>query len=235
MPVDPMQDLIRELRDIKSRIKTLETAPSQQNMTIDRGATRILADEGLQIGSPDGGNGSQIVYGRLTIDGIMDGEGDFDWSGPWDFSGPGTTTGAVTSTGEWTQIGPWHLNGDGDITGDVDITGILQLLSELIVSSVGKITVGNMVIDPADGGKINFPGGAALRADVGNGIQMQIGNVKVSAQSTFVMLTIGTRSLVINSSGISMQLPTITRANSNNAVVGSVWSNGSGDLYRVIA
>lgn len=234
MPVDPVQALIREINDLKRRIKTLETAPSQQNMTVDRGATRILSPEGLTIGAPGNTAGSQVVYGRLTIDGIMDGEGDFDWSGPWDFSGPGAMTGPITATGEWTQIGEWHLNGDGDITGDVDITGTLNLLSQLIVSSLGKITVGNMVIDPADGGKITFPGGASLRADVGNGIQMQIGNVKISAQANFVMLTVGTRSIVINSSGISAGLPTAPLSNWPGRQVGDVVSNTSGDLFRIV-
>lgn len=105
----------------------------------------------------------------------------------------------------------------------------------VIDGATGKLTVGGMAIDPADGGKVTFPGGAQLRADVGNGIQMQIGTVKISAQPGAITLSVGTRSIGISSSGIRLALPTMTVAQAGTgAFPGAVVSNSSGDAFRVV-
>lgn len=77
--------------------------------------------------------GAQSVTGPTTFTGKVNINGDVDINGPLDV------------------LGVWKLTGNGDIVGDVDITGILRLLSELIVSSGGKITVqgagGSVILD----------------------------------------------------------------------------------------
>lgn len=177
--------------------------------------------------------------------------------GQWRFFGNGAITGDVYSEGKWTQVGDYDFTGDGDLAGDVtmsgnfDLTGIFKSgniriqdgkiyvgegASQIVIDgTTGKITVGGMTIDPADGGKVTFPGGAQLRADVGNGVQMQMGNTRVSVQDTYIQMTIGTRSIIINSGGISASLPTAPIANWPGRAIGDVVSNTSGSLFRIVA
>ncbi len=132
MPVDPLQNLINEIKDLKRRLKTLETAPSQQNMTVDKGATRILSDEGLQVGSPGSSNGSAIVYGVLTIVGTMNGDGTVDWEGTINQLGPTNLRGPVKITGE---------DGTLEVDAETLLRGLTRILADLNVESDGKITV----------------------------------------------------------------------------------------------
>lgn len=202
---------------------------------------------------------SSITNGRLRLIASvlrLDSGALLDLIGEWRLRGPGAITGDVYSEGKWTQVGDYDFTGDGDLAGNVDLSGIFNLIGKLTAGDIriedgkiyvgegasqividgatGKITVGGMTIDPADGGKILFPGGAQLRADIGNGIQMQIGNVKVSAQASFITLTLGTRSITINSSGITMNLATAPKSAWPGSFVGAVVSSPTGDTRRII-
>jgi hypothetical protein len=201
---------------------------------------------------------SSITNGRMRfIGGLLrlDSGALLELVGQWRFFGNGAITGDVYSEGKWTQVGDYDFTGDGDLAGDVtmsgdfDLTGIFKSgniriqdgkiyvgedASQIVIDgATGKITVGGMAIDPADGGKVTFPGGAQLRADVGSGIQMQIGNVKISAQATFIQLTLGTRSLTINSTGFQLSnVPTKTAA-ATGLPAGVAHLDGSGNLFRI--
>lgn len=199
----------------------------------------------------------------LEIIGTLDGQGNFQWSGPWvldspsggriggdvELSGDFDLTGVFTADGIRIEDGKIHVgSGASEIvidgatgaitTGNVKIqdgkitvgTGSAQIV---IDGATGKITVGGMAIDPADGGKVTFPGGAQLRADVGDGIQMQIGDVKISAQATSVSLSIGTRGLIINSGGFRFtSVPTKTAA-ATGLPAGAAHLDGNGSLFRI--
>lgn len=192
----------------------------------DGGSIRFTEGGGIVIE----GDGYIIVGGDLT------GDGTFQWTGPWTFNSP--------DGGE--------INGDVDLAGNFDLTGVFKSgnirfedgkiyvgegASQIVIDgATGKITVGGMAIDPADGGKVTFPGGAQLRADVGDGIQMQIGTVKISAQTGAITLSVGTRSIGISSTGIRAALPTRTVAQAGaGSFPGAVISDSSGNMFRVIA
>lgn len=189
----------------------------------------------------DSGGRVQIV-GTLEIDGHTTSTGVFDINGPWDLAGDGTITGNVsiagnvTATGEWTQIGEWHLNGNGSITGNVDITGLLTLMSNLRVSTLGKI-----IVNGADGdtvlqdSRITFANGGALRADSA-GVQVVQGNAQVAAFAGLARLRAGIRTLSVSDTGgyTITGLPTIPRASANNATVGTLYVDSSGSMYRVV-
>src|SRR5690554_5613201 len=99
MALDPVQRLIEELNEMKSRIKALETRPLLENSSVTDGRLRFIG--GLLL--IDSG-------GRLEVVGELDGEGNFEWSGPWKFdSGDGEIGGNV------------RLTGDVDLTGDLDV------------------------------------------------------------------------------------------------------------------
>lgn len=152
MPVDPLQNLILEIMDLKRRLKTLETAPSQQNMTVDKGATRILSDEGLQIGAPGSSNGSAVVYGVLRIIGELIGDGDINWEGLINQLGSTNLRGPVKITGE---------DGTLEVDAETLLRGLTRMLDDLQVESGGRITIGigskQIVIDGATG-TITVPG-----------------------------------------------------------------------------
>lgn len=219
---------------IARRLRSAERGANLGYSSITRGGMRVASADGLRVETVAGGlpglrvTGLELVDGTLRVTGTLEGSGTWSWTGPWTLAGNGTISGNVTATGVLTQNGAWNLVGNGKILGSVDISGILSVIAG------GLIKVGAMTIDPADGGKITFPGGAQLRADVGDGIQLQIGNVKISAQAGAITLSVGTRSIGINSSNIRAALPTAPIANWPGRAVGDVVSNSTGDLFRIV-
>ena len=238
--------MARDLKDawgwlerLTRRVDRLFSGAMFENASITNGRLRLIGGL-LRV---DSGGRVQIV-GTLEINGTTTVTGVFDVEGPWDLAGDGSITGNVsiagnvTATGIWTQIGEWHLNGNGSITGDVDITGILTLLSELIVSSVGKITVGagasrividgatgkilvgNMTIDPANGGSVVFPGGAVVKAGPSGGISMTQGSYAAVITSTGASVGRSGRSISVTESGFRMDgVPTGSPGNGTQSGV----------------
>lgn len=177
---------------------------------------------------------SSITNGRMRfIGGLLriDSGGQIQVIGEWRLTGTGAITGDVVAEGKWTQNGAWEFNGPGDIAGDVDITGDLRILPG------GMIEVGDMIIDPANGGSMTFPGGAAIRAGAGGGITVVHGNGSVSVIT-------GNSSLISNGKGFEVDgfyagprirgMPTIASAAAGDLPAGAVWVNGDGVLFRVI-
>lgn len=229
-------DLYRKLEGqliaLRREFNEYRNANPLENSTIRSGRLRLIGGT-LRV---DSGGRVQIV-GTLDIDGRTTTTGIFDVNGPWDLAGDGTITGDVsvagnvTATGVWTQIGAWHLNGDGTITGDVDITGILTLMSELRVSSIGKIIVGSMVIDPANGGSVVFPGGAIVKAGSSGGISVSQGDYAAVVTSAGASVGRVGRSISVTESGFRMDgLPTGSPGNGTPA--GNVYVDGTGYLRR---
>ena len=227
---------------------TRKLATAIQNL--QREVRRLLSGRWLENAAVRGGR-LRFIGGVLRLDsGAL-----LDLIGQWRFRGNGAITGDVYSEGKWTQVGDYDFTGDGDLAGDVDLSGNFNLTGKfesvgirieggkiyvgagagqiVIDGATGTITVGGMTIDPADGGKVTFPGGAQLRADVGTGIQMQIGTVKISAQAGAITLSVGTRSIGISSGGIRAALPTAPIASWPGRAAGDVVSNSSGDLFRI--
>lgn len=207
-----------EQREAK-RFQALESQSPVGSTSITKpsGRLRVASQNGILAQQVPGGGpainvtGLQLVEGTLRIEGTLEG------------------------VGSWVWTGPWTLAGDGDITGDVDITGILTLMSELIVATGGKITVGGMVIDPTGGGSVKFPGGDVVRAGSGGGIEVVSGSYRTVITSTGASIGSTGRAMTAHGSGFQFTgLPTIARASANTAVVGTVWSDALGNIFRVI-
>ncbi|GGD33046.1 hypothetical protein GCM10010915_11780 [Microbacterium faecale] len=152
--VRDLSDPYEMRRGQQRSVRRLQASTAIQNTAVDRGALRVKSPEGLHVGTVEDPTGSQVVYGILRIVGQLVGNGTINWSGPWVLSGQGSITGNVTATGRWTQNGDWEFNGDGEITGDVDISGDLDLTGSLEVLGGGRIKVGNVIIDPQNGGRV---------------------------------------------------------------------------------
>ncbi len=223
--LDNLGDVAAALKSLIRRVRRLETAAPLQNAAITRGSLRVASEEGLIVQGSALVNGLLSVLGRVRIHGL----------------GILEVLSLIDLLGSMRVRGGGAINveaGGAIVVGNVRIQDgkILVGSSVVIDGANGKITVNGMVIDPADGGTITFPGGAQLRADIGNGIQMQIGSTKISAQGSFVQLTIGTRSITISSSGHRMSgMDTISLSSVPGGFVGAVVANSSGDLSRVVA
>lgn len=154
-----------------------------------------------------GGGGIQIDDdGYIILNGNMTGEGEFDWSGNAIFR---------------------HT---------VNIVGPTALGATLTVTAAGKIIVGDMVIDPTSGGSVTFPNGAVVSADGLGGVQMRQGANSVFVSPGLVSMQYGARSYAISASGHQMGgLETTPSSLAGGAVPGTVWSDSSGELFRVVA
>lgn len=142
------------IEDIKREISRLKSGAFLENSSISYGRMRFIG--GLLL--IDSG-------GTLQVVGHLNGDGDFVWSGPWAFTGEGEITGDVALTGNLDVVD------DGRITvGSIEIrdgkiyvgTGGSQIV---IDGATGKITAGNLTIDPSsNGGSIKFAGGPEVYA-----------------------------------------------------------------------
>lgn len=215
------------LRKLMQEVRELRVKVNAGFSSITRGSLRVASEEGLIVQGSALINGLLSVLGRVRIHGlgILEVLSLIDLLGSMRVRGGGTIN---VEAGGAVIVGNVRIE-DGKIrVGSGD-----QIV---IDGNTGKITVNGMVIDPADGGSITFPGGSRLRADVGNGVQLQTGGTKVSVQDSYVQLTIGTRSIILNSGGHRMSgMDTISLSSApEGAFRGAVIANSSGDLSRIV-
>ena len=214
------------LQRIIRRIDRLESGAPLENASITNGRLRIIGGT-LRVDS----GGSVIIVGTLSIDGTSTVTGSFKVTGPWRLEGDGTITGNVVGSGTLTWNGPWNLNGAGKIAGNTDLTG------DLNVTGGGKVKAGNVTIDPSsNGGSVKFGSGPEVYASGGElSLYSGIGSFATLNGSSAKLNGPGAKWLEVTASAIrAVGLPTVTRANANNAVVGTVWADAAGNLFRVI-
>lgn len=200
-----------ELAAVTRRLSTVETQSPLGHSSVSKGRTRFIGERSL------------VVEGSAEVIGVLYGDGSIQWTGPATFDGDVDITKTL------------DVSADTTLGGDLTISGLAQLLSDLVVQAGGKITVGNMTIDPTiSGGAITFANGGQVFTD-GSTIQVYLGNGVVQVSNAEAKLQLGGVMVRLTAGGIQMGgLPTRTRALANNAVVGTVWSDPSGNLYRVV-
>lgn len=221
-----LAELLRQVRQVA--VATI------QNSAIGRAGIRFY-DAGKA--TFEGGGGIIIRdSGYIIIDGDLTGIGDFNWEGTFKALGPWQLIGAGTVTAETTE---W--------LGDIDMSGEIRLLGDIIVLPGGRIVVGDMVIDPAEGGSVTFPGGATVQADPSGGVRMITGDAVVNAGSVASIrkgsssVIVGSSSITINPAGsgdidllgtAKFSLSTIPEESGTGLPVGTLRINGSGYLRR---
>lgn len=219
-PIDPLQRLGQWISKIDRRLKVLETAPRLQNASVSKGSTRFIGLESLIVIGSQLVSGLLHVVGRVTISGL----GILEVLGLIDLTGRMV----VSADGE-IVIGNVTIK-DGKITVGA---GGAQIV---IDGGTGKITAGDLVIDPSvGGGSVAFPGGAMVQADPGGGVRVIQGSNRVYVGSGLVSMQMGTRAISISASGHQMTgMDTIPRSFANGAPAGCIWSDGSGEILRVV-
>ncbi|UGS27574.1 M23 family metallopeptidase [Microbacterium resistens] len=189
------------------RVDRLYSGAMLENSSITNGRMRFIG--GLLL--IDSG-------GTLQVIGQLVGEGDFRWVGPWTLEGPGTISGDTVGTGKLDWRGLWNLIGNGTIEGDVLGTGKLtwnglwemvgagKIRGDVEVLDNGKLRIGNMIIDPTEGGSISFPGGAKVQADPNGGARIIQGNNRAYVGPNLVSLQYGAdKSIALSNSGITVR------------------------------
>lgn len=244
---DDLSDVYAELRRLQERVRILETANPLEASSVTNGQIRIIGGT-IRV---DGG-GNLIVNGTMSVNGMSTVTGSFTVSGPWNLSGAGTIsgnvtiTGNVTATGTLTQNGPWNLNGAGTIAGNVTQTGNTTQQGNVTLTGGGKITAGNVIVEPnkvivggADGdttlldSRMTFSNGSALRADSA-GVQIVQGNAQAAVFDNLARLRAGTRSVTVTPSGVSASWPTAPVSEWPGHLPGELVATATGATYRLV-
>lgn len=230
--VDDLSDLYAELRRLRRDVDRLQTATPLQNASIGSGGLRVYGGGVITIQ-----NGGLSVTGFAQISGELRGNGTINWTGPVNFSGPVQITGTLDVTAS-TRL-----------RGETTIEGIAKLLSELQVQ--GKITAGNVIVEqnkitvgggssPAtlQDGALSFGTGGTVAADVSNnGVRMAVGGNQVYVGTGAASIQVGSQSVLVTPSGVffpNLQTTPKSLTPEDNPI-GSVFADGSGRIYRVVA
>ncbi|UIN31889.1 hypothetical protein [Microbacterium binotii] len=204
--------MLRDLNDawgwitkLMSKVDRLASGAILENSSITNGRMRFIG--GLLL--IDSG-------GTLQVVGHMNGEGDFEWTGSWAFTG------------------------NGDLTGDVDLTGLLEVLGSgrikigNVILEDGKITAGNITIDPnTEGGVVDFGGGRRVHAGSGY-LGVYDGDRFVVFNSGGVTMYANGRSISVGVGGVRFSgLPTKSASSTGKTPNDAVFDE-SGFLYRIV-
>ena len=190
-------DILRRLYRLERQAMLAHSAIGREGLEVyDGGWIRIL-NGGLQI------IGTATISGTLDVTGTTNLKGQTSVTGPMEISGTTNITGNTNIMGELNVTGPTTLDGITEIGGDTTITGLLDvtgpmstkgtlsvegvttLSNDLIVDSGGKIKAGNLEIEPASGGQINFTGGS-LFSGLGGLTLSHLDAVRLSAPLTVI-------------------------------------------------
>jgi len=137
--------------------------------------------------------GELVVTGPTTLDGITDIGGDTTITGDLDVNGPATVNGKMDIKGPTTISGKLDVTGAMATKGTLSVEGVTTLKNDLNVTTGGKIKAGNLEIEPANGGQINFSGGAIAVGSFGmlithtNGVSLSSGTKPSGTQPNCYM------------------------------------------------
>ena len=165
--------------DLKKVVKQM-VAASIQNGAIGRAGLRVY--DGGWINIENGGLrviGSAIIEGILDVTGKLTGSGTLDWTGPWKLAGNGEITGDAKITKNL------------EVSANTRLRGPTAMEANLSVTTSGKITVGDMVIDPSYGnGAVTFANGTKVYAYEG-GVAITQGSNRFQVTANGIYFTPG--------------------------------------------
>lgn len=189
MNTGTLRDWERRLRRLESANPLSHSSLGRGRMRFYDGSKLLIENGALNV------TGTATISGVLDVSGRTNLKGQTSVTGPMEISGTTTITGNTNIAGELNVTGPTTLDGITDIGGDTTITGLLDvtgdttisgqldvtgpmatkgtlsvegvttLKNDLDVVSGGKISAGDLVIEPAVGGQINFKNGAIAASD----------------------------------------------------------------------
>lgn len=237
------------------RVDRLYSGAMLENSSITNGRMRFIGGV-LRVDS----GGTVSIEGTLEVDGATTITGSFLLEGPWEISGDGSITGKLTITGpvsitgdvtaigKWIQTGEWELNGNGKIKGNVEQTGQYQVkaggriivgegAAQIVIDgSSGKITAGNLTIDPSsNGGSVKFASGPEVYAN-GPELSLYSGGAWITLTDGLAKISSGGLTwMEITPAGFKLVgLPTKVQSSVPGSVPGMVWADSSGNVFRIV-
>lgn len=221
--------LLRDLTDLGAWIKRIifrldriESGAHLENASVTNGRLRFIG--GLLL--IDSG-------GTLTVIGHLNGSGDFVWSGPWAFTGQGEITGDVGITGNLELLDDGRFDAGGVSIRDGKIyvgSGANQVV---IDGATGKITAGNLTIDPTvSGGAVVFANGSQVFTD-SDTIQLYKGNSVAQVHNDYARIQHGGDVVEINGDGVRMSPGAIANASSSEGLRWLAIDPSTGYLQKI--
>lgn len=214
-------------RAIWAAIDALTQKNDLQHAAIGRGGIIVYGGGVITIE-----NGGLNVTGYAQITGELRGDGTLIWTGPWAFTGAGEITGNVDLTGNLDVVD------DGKITvGNILIengkiyvgTGSAQVV---IDGATGKITAGNMSMDPTvSGGALTFANGAQVFTDSGT-VQLYKGSSVAQISDSYARIQHGGDVVQIDGDGIRMSPGAVPSEPNTGLPIPNVLLLGTGGYLR---
>ncbi|MFV9424938.1 hypothetical protein [Microbacterium sp. S1037] len=190
--IDNLNDLT-PWRAIWKAIDDLNQKNDLQHAAIGRGGITVYGGGVITIE-----NGGLNVTGYAQITGELRGDGTLIWTGPWAFTGAGEITGNVDLTGNLDVVDDGNITIGNILIEDGKIyvgTGASQIV---IDGATGKITAGNMSMDPTvSGGALTFANGAQVFTD-DNTVQLYKGNSVIQVSNAYARLQNGGNVIEVN-------------------------------------
>lgn len=211
-PDQPEKAIFRLIR----RIRDLETMVYGRSSSVTNGQTRFIGTESLIVIGSQLVSGLLHVVGRITISGL----GILEVLGLIRLTG----TMQVQSGGEIT-IGNVSIK-DGKITVG---TGGGQVV---IDGATGKITAGDLTIDPTvSGGAVTFANGAQVFTDASS-IQVFKGSSVVQIENGSARLQTGGDVIEIDTTGMRASLGAVSPISGTGAVARTIMQDTNGYFRR---
>lgn len=208
----------RKFWRLLERMDRLETMVYGRSSSVTNGRTRFIGLESLVVIGSQLVSGLLHVVGRITISGL----GILEVLGLIDLTG----TMRVQAGGE-IVIGNVSIKDGKIIVG----AGASQVI---IDGATGKITAGNMVIDPTvSGGAMVFANGAQVFTD-GTTIQIYKGNSVMQVSDSYARLQYGGSVISIGNDGIRMSGMEARTSAATGLPAGVIGIDGQ-TVFRVVA
>jgi len=197
------------------------------------GTNNLSGDNNLT--GPTEISGSLDVTGPTNLDGVLTINGDTSITGLLTITGDTTITGALSIEGDSTISGKLDVTGAMSTKGTLSVEGVTTLKNDLNVTEGGKITAGNLEIEPANGGQINFLNGSLSSTSFGallnNTIRVELSGpvIDLSAPTTNVAGRLEVEGRIVGNE--RLVLPN-TPTTSNSTFIPNVHMDSNGFIYR---
>ncbi|MFJ2619684.1 hypothetical protein [Glutamicibacter sp. NPDC087344] len=153
--------------------------------------------------------GTTTISGNTSITGELVVTGPTTLDGETEIGGDTTITGTLDIEGNTTVSGKLDVTGAMSTKGTLSVEGVTTIKNDLNITSGGKIKAGNLEIEPANGGQINFSNGS------------------IAASNTFGLLITHSEGIQLNGASVTIAAATKAGATAN------VHIDSAGRLWRI--
>lgn len=214
-------ELARELRELKDQVRSLLSQAVVGYSSVSDGALEIRSEEGLIV------DGSALVTGLLRVVGrlIVEGLGILEVASLIDLSGMLRVLGEIVVDSGKITAGGVRIEDGRIYVGE----GASQII---IDGATGRITAGNLTIDPTiAGGAVAFQNGAQVFTDAAT-VQVFLGNSVVQISNDYARLQHGGYVIEIDGNGARISPGAVPEISGTGAPAGVAFFDANGYFLR---